>query len=157
MTKQAATHHAKSARTMALHAAWRIVFLALGISAIMTIELAIGNGFFKDLLTESLPWPALLMLGVMTVAGAGAIVGAFNASLRPHPVGWGEMQVASLDHALWFHQQSDLSEWHLYVQDSPAAFGGRGFNRGSIYTRDGRLVASAAQDALIRHRPAPKV
>ena len=78
-----------------------------------------------------------------------------DGALRPHPFNWdsGGMQVASLDHALWFHQPSDFSAWHLYVQDSPSAFGGRGFNRGSVYTRDGRLVASAAQDALIRFRP----
>lgn len=77
-----------------------------------------------------------------------------DASLRPHPVNWesGKLQVASLDHALWFHKASDVSEWHLYVQDSPSASGGRGFNRGSIYTRQGVLVASAAQEALIRYR-----
>ena len=77
-----------------------------------------------------------------------------DASLRPHPVNWesGKLQVASLDHALWFHKHSDFSEWHLYVQDSPSASGGRGFNRGSIFTRDGVLVASAAQEALIRYR-----
>ena len=78
-----------------------------------------------------------------------------DASLRPHPVNWdtGGMQVASLDHALWFHRPSDFGDWHLYVMDSPSASGGRGFNRGSIFARDGRLVASAAQDGLIRHRP----
>ena len=77
-----------------------------------------------------------------------------DASLRPHPVNWesGKLQVASLDHALWFHKHSDFSEWHLYVQNSPSASGGRGFNRGSIFTRDGVLVASAAQEALIRYR-----
>lgn len=81
-----------------------------------------------------------------------------DASLHPHPVNWatGGMQVASLDHALWFHHPSDLTQWHLFVQDSPSASGGRGFNRGSIFTQDGRLVASAAQEALIRHRPLPK-
>jgi len=77
-----------------------------------------------------------------------------DASLRPHGVDWdsGRLQVASLDHALWFHRHSDFAEWHLYVQDSPSASGGRGFNRGSIFTRDGILVASAAQEALIRYR-----
>ncbi len=77
-----------------------------------------------------------------------------DASLRPHPISWesGKLQVASLDHALWFHNPSDFSQWHLYVQDSPSASGGRGFNRGSIFTRDGLLVASAAQEALIRNR-----
>jgi acyl-CoA thioesterase-2 len=77
-----------------------------------------------------------------------------DASLRPHSVEWssGRLQVASLDHALWFHRPSDLTQWHLFVQDSPSASGGRGFNRGDIFTRDGRLAASAAQEALIRYR-----
>jgi acyl-CoA thioesterase-2 len=77
-----------------------------------------------------------------------------DVSLRPHAVNWdsGRLQVASLDHALWFHKASDFSQWHLYVQDSPSASGGRGFNRGSIYGPDGALVASATQEALIRFR-----
>lgn len=77
-----------------------------------------------------------------------------DVSLRPHGVDWnsGRLQVASLDHALWFHKASDFSQWHLYVQDSPSASGGRGFNRGSIYGPDGVLVASATQEALIRYR-----
>ena len=77
-----------------------------------------------------------------------------DVSLRPHAVDWdsGRLQVASLDHALWFHKASDFSQWHLYVQDSPSASGGRGFNRGSIFGPDGALVASATQEALIRYR-----
>ncbi|HPA38255.1 MAG TPA: acyl-CoA thioesterase II [Phenylobacterium sp.] len=77
-----------------------------------------------------------------------------DCSLRPHAVVWsdGRLQVASLDHSLWFHKVTDFHQWHLYVQDSPSASGGRGFNRGAIYTRDGVLVASAAQEALIRYR-----
>jgi len=83
----------------------------------------------------------------------GSDMSLLDASLRPHPVPDGELQVASLDYALWFHRPSDFSDWHLYVQDSPSASGGRGFNRGSIFDRQGRLVASATQEALIRHRP----
>ena len=66
-----------------------------------------------------------------------------DVSLRPHAVEWssGRLQVASLDHALWFHKASDFSQWHLYVQDSPSASGGRGFNRGSIYGPGGALVS----------------
>jgi acyl-CoA thioesterase-2 len=77
-----------------------------------------------------------------------------DASLRPHAIDWnsGRLQVASLDHALWFHRHSDMTQWHLYVQDSPSASGGRGFNRGSIFNQGGVLVASAAQEALIRFR-----
>ena len=59
---------------------------------------------------------------------------------------------ASLDHALWFHGDIDCSEWLLYVMDSPRASGGRGLSRGSIFNRDGVLVASTAQEALLRAR-----
>jgi acyl-CoA thioesterase-2 len=61
-----------------------------------------------------------------------------------------DLQLASLDHALWFHQPFHADEWLLYTQDSPNAFGARGFCRGSVYTRDGRLVASVTQEGLIR-------
>jgi acyl-CoA thioesterase-2 len=77
-----------------------------------------------------------------------------DASLRPHGVDWDSdrLQAASLDHAVWFHRPSDLRDWHLYVQESPSASGARGFNRASIFSRDGRLVASTTQEALIRWR-----
>ena len=65
------------------------------------------------------------------------------------------LQVASIDHALWFHRPGRVDDWLLYVQDSPSASGARGFCRGSIFARDGRLIASAAQEGLIRKR-APK-
>jgi acyl-CoA thioesterase II len=61
-----------------------------------------------------------------------------------------DLQVASLDHSMWFHRTVNLDEWLLYTQDSPSACGGRGFARGSIYTRSGTLVASSAQEGLIR-------
>ena len=77
-----------------------------------------------------------------------------DTSLFPHGLSMFDprLQGASLDHAIWFHRRSDITGWHLYSQDSPNASGGRGFNRGSIYTRDGRLVASVAQEGLIRLR-----
>jgi len=62
------------------------------------------------------------------------------------------MQVASLDHAMWFHRPFRADEWLLHVSDSPSASGGRGFNRGSIFAEDGRLVASVTQEGLIRKR-----
>jgi len=63
-----------------------------------------------------------------------------------------ELQVASLDHAMWFHRPFNMQDWHLYTQDSPNSSGSRGFTRGSIYTREGVLVASVAQEGLIRLR-----
>jgi acyl-CoA thioesterase-2 len=63
-----------------------------------------------------------------------------------------EIQLASLDHALWFHRPFRADEWLLYTQDSPSAHGARGFCRGSVYTRDGLLVASVCQEGLMRER-----
>lgn len=76
-----------------------------------------------------------------------------DTSARPHSgeyapgsgLGW-----ASLDHAVWFHRPCRINDWHLYVQDSPNASGGRGFARGAVYDSTGRLVASVAQETLIR-------
>ena len=77
-----------------------------------------------------------------------------DTCLLPHGVSWfsGRLQSASLDHAMWFHHSFRADEWLLYSQDSPSASAGRGFNRGSIFTRDGKLVASVAQEGLIRLR-----
>lgn len=77
-----------------------------------------------------------------------------GAALLPHPYsGMSEnMQAASLDHAIWFHRPFKADEDLLYVMDSPSASAGRGFSRGSFYTREGVLVASTAQEALIRVR-----
>jgi acyl-CoA thioesterase-2 len=58
--------------------------------------------------------------------------------------------VASIDHAMWFHRSNRLDEWLLYSTDSPSASGARGFTRGSIFSRDGRLLASTCQEGLIR-------
>lgn len=63
-----------------------------------------------------------------------------------------DLQAASLDHAMWFHRPHALDDWFLYTQDSPSASGARGFTRGSIYASDGTLVASMAQEGLIRLR-----
>ncbi|MFK5979922.1 MAG: acyl-CoA thioesterase II [Rhizobiaceae bacterium] len=67
-----------------------------------------------------------------------------------------ELQVSSLDHAMWFHRPINMQEWHLYTQDSPNSSGSRGFTRGNIYTREGVLVASVAQEGLIRLRTRDK-
>jgi len=68
----------------------------------------------------------------------------------PHGVSFFDLQLASIDHAIWFHRDLRVDEWLLYAIDSPSASGARGFSRGSIFTRDGRLVASVAQEGLIR-------
>lgn len=68
----------------------------------------------------------------------------------PHGVSFLQLQMASIDHAIWFHRDLRVDEWLLYVIDSPSASGARGFGRGAIYSRDGTLVASVAQEGLIR-------
>ncbi|MDJ1158674.1 acyl-CoA thioesterase II [Chelatococcus sp. SYSU_G07232] len=78
-----------------------------------------------------------------------------DTSLVPHgrTVFERSIQAASLDHALWFHRPFRADDWLLYTQDTPSAGGARGFARGLIYDRAGRLVASVAQEGLIRERP----
>lgn len=73
-------------------------------------------------------------------------------SVFPHPITIFDKSLmpASIDHALWLHRQTDLSNWHLYETESPWAGGARGFNRGEIFDSSGRLIASVAQEGLIR-------
>jgi acyl-CoA thioesterase-2 len=82
--------------------------------------------------------------------------GFIATALLPHGVTWltPGMQIASVDHVMWFHQPFRVDEWLLHVMDSPASHGSRGLVRGRVFTRDGRLVASTAQEGLIRRRPA---
>lgn len=77
-----------------------------------------------------------------------------TAALAPHGLTWlvPSLQLASMDHAMWFHRPLRVDEWLLHVVDSPSASGARGFVRGRVFTRDGRLVASTAQEGLMRHR-----
>lgn len=63
-----------------------------------------------------------------------------------------DIQLASLDHAMWMHRPCKADDWLLYVQDSPSAHGARGFCRGSVYSRDGTLIASTTQEGLMRPR-----
>ena len=75
-----------------------------------------------------------------------------DTASRPHAVSFMQdnVQVASLDHAMWFHRPFRADEWLLYDQDSPSASGARGFNRGLIYNQTGKLVASTTQEGLLR-------
>ncbi|HKP07402.1 MAG TPA: acyl-CoA thioesterase II [Microbacterium sp.] len=72
--------------------------------------------------------------------------------LRAHGVSWATpgLKVASLDHAMWWHRFGRVDDWMLYVQDSPSARGGRGLASGRIYAADGTLMASVAQEIMIR-------
>jgi acyl-CoA thioesterase-2 len=75
-----------------------------------------------------------------------------DTALKPHGISMisPKLVIASIDHAMWFHRNARVDEWLLYAIDSPSASGARGFTRGSVFARDGRLVASAAQEGLIR-------
>ncbi len=77
-----------------------------------------------------------------------------DASLHAHGTSIFDqsLQVASLDHAMWFHRPHKLDDWLLYTQDSPSASGARGLTRGSLFTRSGVLIASVAQEGLIRKK-----
>jgi acyl-CoA thioesterase-2 len=96
-----------------------------------------------------LPDDRVLDACVLTYASDLTLLGS---SLVPHGVLLGSptVQVASLDHAIWFHRPARADAWMLYDQVSPSAHGGRGFATANIFTEDGTLVASAAQEGLIR-------
>ncbi len=78
-------------------------------------------------------------------------MGILGTCLLPHGKSFMTgMMTASLDHAMWFHRDFRFDEWILFCQDSPASGGARGFNRGTMYSREGKLIASIAQEGLIR-------
>jgi len=84
--------------------------------------------------------------------------GLVATSLYPHGHSYWEreMQVASLDHALWFHRDFRMDEWLLYVMKSPNAYKAKGLNNGKIYTKEGKLIASVTQEGLIRYHAMKK-
>lgn len=95
-----------------------------------------------------LPDDPVLHQCVMTYASDITLL---DTSLKPHGgSGIGEVFMASLDHAMWFHRPFRADEWLLYHQDTPTAQNGRGLGRGLIFTRDGTLVASVMQEGVIR-------
>lgn len=98
-----------------------------------------------------MPAEALAHQAVLAYASDYGLLGS---ALQPHGRSFrrSNMQVASLDHALWLHRACRVDDWLLFDIDSPVAAHARGFARGSIFTRDGKLVASVAQEGLIRVR-----
>lgn len=77
-----------------------------------------------------------------------------TTALLPHGVSWltPGLQIASIDHVMWFHRPLRVDDWLLYVMDSPMAHGARGLARGLIFSKDGQLVASTSQEGLVRRR-----
>jgi acyl-CoA thioesterase-2 len=98
---------------------------------------------------DAVPGGLILQQAVLAYASDYGLLGA---ALLPHGRSFlpPTMQAASLDHALWFHRPFDVHEWLLYTMEGPNASGALGFTRGTLHTRDGRLVASVAQEGLIR-------
>jgi len=99
-----------------------------------------------------LPDEPLLHACVLAYASDFSLLGT---ALRPHRISWltPGLAVASIDHALWFHRPFRVDDWLLYSMDSPTAQGGRGLSRGQFFDRSGRLVASVAQENLMRRLP----
>ena len=78
-------------------------------------------------------------------------MGLLSTQTMPHGMSWlTGLMTASLDHSLWFHRDFRFDEWVLMAMDSPVAMGTRGLNRGTMFTQDGRLIASVAQEGLMR-------
>ena len=86
------------------------------------------------------------------VAAFASDMSIIGTAMLPHGIGWYDdiVQLASLDHAMWFHRPFRIDEWLLFVQDSPSASGARGFNRGLLFARNGALVAAVTQEGLMR-------
>jgi acyl-CoA thioesterase-2 len=99
-----------------------------------------------------LPDEPALHASLLAYASDHSFIGT---ALLPHAVSFltPGMQIASVDHVMWFHRPLRVDDWLLHSMDSPVARGARGLVRGGVYTRDGVLVASTAQEGLIRHRP----
>ena len=78
--------------------------------------------------------------------------GLLGAALQPHGITWRrkDVMVASLDHAIWYHREPDVGDWLLFAMESPTTAGARGFSRGTFFTRDGTMIASVAQEGLVR-------
>ncbi len=102
----------------------------------------------------SLPDGQILHTCIATYASDVTVL---DTSLLPHRnSGLGQVFMASLDHAMWFHRPFRADEWLLYAQDSPTASGGRGLGRGLMYSSDGQLVASVMQEGVIRPARNPR-
>ncbi|MDA9660842.1 acyl-CoA thioesterase II [Gammaproteobacteria bacterium] len=120
-----------------------------------------GEGMFEEP-TKKEPYKHVWMKAVgklpddvvhhQAILAYASDMGLLSTSMNPHKLSFakGNVMSASLDHAMWFHRPFRADEWMLYSTDSPSASNARGFNRGSVYTEDGILVASAVQEGLMR-------
>jgi acyl-CoA thioesterase-2 len=111
------------------------------------------NGKFHVWIRTTAPLPDDPAIHQCALAYASDLT-LLDTSLVPHgrTLFEPEFMAASLDHALWIHRPFRADDWLLYAQETPNLHGGRGFSRGSIFSRDGTLVASVAQEGMVRHR-----
>lgn len=101
--------------------------------------------------TEQLPDDPLAQACALTYLSDLTMV---RTAISPHPQEAGSLQLASIDHAMWFHAAARADDWLLFAQDTPVARGGHGLARGLIFAPDGTLVASVVQESLMRARRA---
>ncbi|WP_265444708.1 acyl-CoA thioesterase [Flexivirga meconopsidis] len=101
---------------------------------------------------DTLPDDPLLHAAVLAYASDYSLL---ESVLRGHGLAWANrrLRAASLDHAMWFHRPGRIDEWVLYEQESPSASGGRGLGLGKIFALDGTLIASVAQEGMVRLKP----
>jgi acyl-CoA thioesterase-2 len=111
------------------------------------ISAPLKNVWFRTV--DSLPDDPALHQNLLAYASDYELLGV---STLPHdlPFGRGAVIMASLDHALWFHRDVHIDQWLLYAMDSPNASGARGFSRGQLFSENGELIASTAQEGLVR-------
>jgi acyl-CoA thioesterase-2 len=102
---------------------------------------------------EGIPSDSVLHQALLAYMSDYELIGTATLPHGLHATREG-LQMASLDHAMWFHRPVRVDEWLLFALDSPAAAGGRGLARGYVFTESGKLVATLAQEGLIRLRPA---
>ncbi len=102
---------------------------------------------------EPIPDDIVLQQAALAYASDMTLI---ETAMRAHGFGfWSEgLQTASLDHSIWFHRPADFGQWHLFAQESPSSGGARGLALGHMFARDGGIVATVAQEGLMRLRPA---
>jgi acyl-CoA thioesterase-2 len=129
-----------------------IEFRAVNAPQLMSAHPSEASTQFWFRAVDMLPNDAVLHRCVLAYASDFYLL---RTSTQPHgiPFPSAKLRLSSIDHAMWFHRPLRVDEWLLYCIDSPSASGARGLSRGSIYDRAGTLVASVAQEGLIRYTP----
>ena len=129
----------------------RIAAIDIGTNSVHMIVVRVRTDLSFEVIDRE---KAMVRLGAGGLDGKALTSDAMGAALQAHgrSVRNPDLQVASLDHTLWLHRDCRIDDWLLYAIDSPIAYGARAFARGSIFTKDGKLAASVAQEGLVRVR-----